>query len=461
MKKYFMFAAVVTAGMLASCSSESLTGSDPESPTPAQEELVPIQIGVSNNLSAKLQTRGAGTVGDIEDGTTSAEESHWQGEKVNIYMFEKGTLNLAKDGENNTIYDHTLLTTPNTGVSTGIAQEITVAGLIKHKYYPVTGNYDFWGYYADDAATADPTINGQTDVTVPFKINGTQDLMVAKAVPTADQATIIGGWTEPERFYSAFAARKDIQPEMKFNHLLTRLTFSILAGNNVARGFKELNPGAGNWALPTTGKYTGVFVKSIKVKSKETGKIVAAYTGAEKSTSQLINFDTYVGTVDDDYSDYVWFNLMGKRNADDPTQLDPLYDGTVIFDGPTPNIETYLDLAPGNADNFAKIIWPQQIDPDLANSVGGALLVSTESSYIMEIELGQYYLDLEDPVDASNNQYKVIYSILKKPIALTSGSFQQGYSYNVMVTLYGIEEIQIKTTLASWQQGDNIEIVGD
>ena len=44
MKKSFMFVAVAAAGMLASCSSESLTGSDPKIEPTTQEDRVPIEI---------------------------------------------------------------------------------------------------------------------------------------------------------------------------------------------------------------------------------------------------------------------------------------------------------------------------------------------------------------------------------------------------------------------------------
>ena len=61
MKKSFMFVAVAAAGMLASCSSESLTGSDPKI-EPTQEDRVPIEIGVAT-AQTKAITRGVGTVG--------------------------------------------------------------------------------------------------------------------------------------------------------------------------------------------------------------------------------------------------------------------------------------------------------------------------------------------------------------------------------------------------------------
>ena len=66
MKKYFLFAAV--AGMLASCSSESLTGSDPNI-EPTQEERVPIQLSVASP-SVRATTRGTGTVGGYYGGSS-------------------------------------------------------------------------------------------------------------------------------------------------------------------------------------------------------------------------------------------------------------------------------------------------------------------------------------------------------------------------------------------------------
>ena len=94
MKKSFMFVAVAAAGMLASCSSDSLTaGPDPKI-EPTQEDLVPIEISVATPV-ARAATRGTGTVGGVGTG-----DNKWYGQRINAFMFVKGSLTLATETEN-------------------------------------------------------------------------------------------------------------------------------------------------------------------------------------------------------------------------------------------------------------------------------------------------------------------------------------------------------------------------
>lgn len=449
MKKYFMFVAVAAAGMLASCSSDSLTaGSDPTI-EPTLEERVPIKISVA---SPKLKgvTRSVGTVGDTLGGTNV-----WLKEKVKVFMFVKNSnpLTLATD-ENGSIYDDTELTTPN-NVPSGIANEIVAGGdSIKYKYYPSVGNFDFWGYYIDDANNG-AIDRGATAYKVPFKIKGCQDLMVAKADTTTAQYDIItdrnsgtpSPWPDQDRFYSAYSARRNVQPDMTFKHLLTRLTFSVVGKDYKAIGWKEtVTPGV--YALPGSGVYDGVFVKSIKAKSKETGNIIAAYTGDAKPTTELIEFN----------GDYVMLPLGTKRGERTTNLVDSLYDQTT-FSTATWNNKAAMEalLTIGNA-NWDSIMRPKTIDPTNATPIGGALLVSPEDSYDLEIELGQYLL-VEDsyPVPGSNSQYEVRY--FKVPYTITPTKVNgttQGVSYNVKITLFGFEKIEVTTTLEAWTPGEEI-----
>ena len=475
MKKYFLFAAV--AGMLASCSSESLTGSDPNI-EPTQEDRVPIEINVAS-AQTKAITRGVGTVGDVSTGTNI-----WQGEKVNVFMFEKGTLTLATDGTN-ALYDNVALTTPDDGTSaSGIAYEYYDSDAtpgddrVRYKYYPISGNFDFWGYYADDAAGApvrDAAAPNTTKITVPFSIDGTQDLMVAKAKLTDAQndntnptyAAWHAAGVDQSRYYSAYAARKNIQPDMTFNHLLTRLTFSVLAGNDETRGFTAAGP-----ALPADDEiYTGVFIKSIKVESLKDGELIVAYTGTDKALTDLISFTESATPA---AADSLWMDLPGERTG---ATLPPLYNPAVFEDGTQANAPWTTEYLAANnllainegtgANSHWSEIWrpktlataPATPNP-VGDPIGGAILVAPDDSYIVEVELGQYLLESEDmPVGSGNNEtHKVVYTKFRKEITPTKvNGTTQGVSYNVKMTLYGFERIEITTTLQPWAPGAEIE----
>ena len=126
--------------------------------------------------------------------------------------------------------------------------------------------YDFYGYYIDDAAVESAVSAGAvvptetaTSIYVPFRINGTQDLMVAKADPAVD----VEGATETvesTRAYSAYAARRGVQPTLRFRHLLSRFNF-------------EIKPGAAS--------ADNVTVDSIALVSKVEGELVVVSANAE------------------------------------------------------------------------------------------------------------------------------------------------------------------------------------
>ena len=136
-------------------------------------------------------------------------------------------------------------------------------------YYSGSNIYKFFGYYVDDAAvnadftaldpadsdpvpvivtegTADPAITAATlendGVYIPFQINGSQDIMIAKAERKTDVGT---SGVDSTRCYSAYAARRGIQPNLVFQHQLSRFTFEIksgsIAGNTVSVESYERN----------------------------------------------------------------------------------------------------------------------------------------------------------------------------------------------------------------------------
>ena len=214
MKKSLMFAAILAAGFMASCSNEDKSfdaGNNDADKTPI--------LFTMNNGAVNVTTRGTGAVGDVA-GSTNV----WRSEKLYVSMFKKGTLDLAPDKElpGGIIFSNTAITAP---ASTAAANS-GVAEYEGYKYYPQTGNYDFFAYHVSDAAT-DGEIAAASD-----KIDGSQDLMVAKADMTEEQrAAFVAdpnvGEGKADRYYSAFSARKNVQPHFQFEHLLSRFVFII------------------------------------------------------------------------------------------------------------------------------------------------------------------------------------------------------------------------------------------
>ena len=424
MKKLFLMGAVASLGLLASCSSDDdlSTGGN------GKDGLQQIKIGMG--VQANVATRGTGTVGAV-----GAENNTWAKQTVNVYMLNKGTLDLAKFGDD-PIYENTVLTTPADNAS-GIASEL-VGGVPQYKYYPTTKTaFDFWGYRLDDAndatGTADqegtdskvavtsgkyvPYTSGDS-LLIGFKIDGTQDIMAGKAVPTEEEIAKCGG---VDNIYSAFAARRDVQPNIKFEHLLSRLNFQVLAG-----------------AESTTDANTGVKVTGITVKSKATGKLVIAYQG-EATTFANVSDQLIVDKDADAEKDAALLKELKvmQRDASSTSLTDNLVDLQPV----TPKWNNGMAMA---------------------TQVGEALLAIPADKYEITINLKQKVQvkgDKGHPTDPDDFQEKeYTYTADLKNTVNPEKGFEPGYSYNVTITVYGLSEIQITTTLIPWKDGGNIEM---
>ena len=264
MNKKFYLALVATAALFASCSSDDVIGNAREN---ALDENAPakIEIGIAPTVEV---SRGTGRVGDTSTG------DQWKGQKFSVLMLEKGTMNGAYEdmARNIPIFKGTKMTATGTAVVSLDDNAI---------YYPTTSAngaavYDFWGYRLDnsevlnggevdfqgyDGATADM-------IKVPFKIDGTQDIMVATTAPS-DAAYAAAN---PNNIFSAKSARNGVKPNLSFKHLLTSLTFKVKAKS------RDITTAASN---PTTDAnwQAGYQITNITLKSKATGELVVAYTG--------------------------------------------------------------------------------------------------------------------------------------------------------------------------------------
>ena len=490
MKKSFIFATMAAAVLFAGCSSSDDLASNPggEQGVDANTDLVAIEIGVASK-SASMTMRGTGTVGDIQGEATNI----WNGEQINVLMYNinaDGTPTFNFTGGNTPLYNGTALVTPlkieNT--ASGIAKEISsgdpytepATAKYKVKYYPTTGRSDFWGYYLGGygavAANTSAASNGGTlvekdDVTIPYRsvefaIDGTHDLMVAKAPTTANitgidptiftaealttnqEAEITADATLAARAkansYSATAARQGLQPDLVFKHVLSRLQFKVVAGNQKAAD-------------------CGVTVTAIKVRSKKTGQLIVAYDyskGAYVEADRIIwdavkaeeAFDVVPAiAIGDEVTDNKYFPALAlkeRTSAADRT-MKALTPVTLTWADPT---------TPGTGTDI--------------KSLGEALLVAPQDSYYIIVEYtinsgseAAWYnnppSDLTpgpitpgtDPVAQPPLESKVVRTT-KESDGVTPKAFAAGESYLITITLYGPEQIKITATLTGWSQSD-------
>ena len=340
MNKKFYFALAATAALFASCSSDDLS----QAPSLNGAEGNPdgaIKLSIAN--ASQGSTRGTGTVGNT-DGTSA----QWAGQKVNVYMLKTGTLDQAYELKDDGTDDATKPLFENQEMVVEQGQAALILDIVANthttdptwkdrtvtnKYFPGSGVYDFWGYRVDDAAKGAPNVSG-TSLVVPFEIDGSQDLMSGKATPTLNANGKIDGVyggaaveVDPSKAYSAYTARREIDPVLHFKHQLARFTFQVKGANAaccVAAG--ETNPDKLAKAIN---------VKEIKVKgSKYKGDLVIAYTGAapdpitwDAATTDLLLKQRVKKVVTPAAGNY--YGIKVVRAADDPTTGDLRYTYTV------------------------------------------------------------------------------------------------------------------------------------
>lgn len=416
MKKMFFFA-LAAAGMLTACSNDDTLGGNGEQNVSEQQ----IRLGVA---SSKVQTRGTGTVGGMTDA-----ENVWAGQTLWVYMLQKGSMDLAyykapavgtTAAAETEVFNNKKFNAPNAADNTKSGLATTADGTIA--YYPVSGNYDFWGYRVDDAVAGDPVVKLVNDAgdevaadqatkrVVDITIDGSQDIMAGKAVPSTDEVTKLGNYAD--NFYSAYAARKGVQPNITFNHLLTRFTFEVRAGSKATAG------------LPAGGNTDAVKVTGVSVDSKTTGTLTVAYTGATKEAAELLTFTGDASAL-----------TLKQRDA-------ALADNNAPLVALEPVSLTWTD----DAATIGDVI-----------KVGEALLVAPgETEYPLTISLSQ---DVLEQLTGA----KVTRPLEQKATIKMDGTkkFEPGKSYKVTITVYGLQEIEVTATLVPWADGGSIDIDDD
>lgn len=418
--KKMLFFALAAAGMLSACSNEENLSGSGEGSTPK------IQLGVSNSLG--VSTRGTGTVGDLD-----GADNVWAGQELYVYMLNKGEMSLGlykNPDQANTdlgtpVFDNEKFFAPNGEQS---AEAKTQSGKIA--YYPVSGNYDFWGYRVDDAAQGTPYMvdadGNNTDVeadavkrVVDVKIDGSQDIMTGKAALVNGDVDKLGAY--PENYYSAYAARKDVQPNIAFNHNLTRFTFEVRAGSKGTCG--QIVNGDVADAVRVTG---------ISVKSKTDGKLTVAYKGdAPESVLEFPGNFEDVATA---------LSLKQRSTTGEADHNEPL---------------VALEEVP--------LTWgTQEADKADVIKVGEALLVAPgETSYPFTVDLKQVVKTNEDGTTEELNLQQNTQIVIPVAQGEDAVKFEAGKSYKVTITVYGLERIVVTATLVPWKDGGSIDIDDD
>lgn len=477
MKKQFFYAAMALA-VMSSCSNDNDPGVVPN-PDEGNNDKVAIELGVSNP-SVTVNTRGHGSVGDVE-----GVNNHWSSQQLFIYMIDKATGIEAEDPVGTKILDNTPTTglkfyAPKDGSSTDIRiyKDYTAEqnnGVIQYKYYPANGTYKFYGYHLDDAIidagqptiTADPTSKATSMMVNGITIDGTQDILGAAtiALPTEQNtanadapyyiANAISEWAKlvSDYQFSARTARNKIKPILKFEHQLARLQFYIRAGNETAAEL-EYDATTSLWkereSTDTQPVSLGMQVTRITL-NEMVNKInmnltnVDATTQAEKPVSTKVDENTasfYIHQKNPTTGELEVNTIEGDTKNDLTESVSPKY--------------------PWNHAN--KPTEESDIDATLGTKVGEPILFFPNGDIKFTINLKQYLIDTENETDNSftydwktNSADLTLYEkAIAKAEASGSLKFEPGKSYNVYLTIYGFERIEITAELTAWEEGGDI-----
>ena len=438
MKKNLFFAMTAIC-VMASCSKDSdvAGGSD-------NDQEAAIQLSVTSQ-NARATTKGIGMVG----GQTT-ETNVWNGETVNIYAIEKHftaettpydtySYQFTYDGTSTTVNGDLLLINNEPAIAPTATVEPMNQSKLDWKdnitrYFPRTKAYDFFGYHIDDASTGDPEIievaSKDSAIAVPFIIDGSQDLMVAKAILTDDQKALLPA-ADQGKAYSAYTARKDVQPNMTFNHQLTQLNFNVYAGNK----------GGEN-----------IFIKEIRVKSRNTGKLLVVYN---PSVTDYIQWEETPQ----------FLKLQEEAASATPTdKLVALNNGITWYITSASEYEMNIPATkPSDMSMFSKYHpeWKEGAAKQDSVSIGAGILVAPAgaSTYDVEFDVVQYYDIDGNRIPFSQSTYSYPTQRIPPPTTgKSAGEFQAGWAYNINLTVWGLQKIDITAVLTAWQDGGSIPV---
>ena len=400
MRRYlYIFASAL---LLLSCTDDSYRGTvDIDG---VSDEPMPVIVVVGNPDNMFI-SKGSGAI--------DSETEVWKNAPIYVYSFRK---------DMNTSFDLTSSENPveclvdgsrdRNGAMSGkmarigeLDSYVTWEGPEEAVYYPFnTEPYDFYAYYIDDMEISDTDFDRTTDeISFPVEIDGSQDLMSAKA-SLLDEQLDNSGYTDEDKAnianyaYSAYTAALNIQPVIYFKHHLVRLRFDVYPG------FDE-----------TTGKK--IYVDRIEVRSKTRGVFTVASRSADRMGVDFSGDDRSVGerpllALKDRGG--AELQSVELPYAEDGIGMENVYEGTPV-------------------------------------RIGESLLVAPDTEY-------QVVLTLTEVLESGRSIQNRSVTYLRTG---SGSSFLPGNQYTVRFAVYGVTEVQTSVTLTPWGDGGSLDIGHD
>ncbi|MDO4496329.1 MAG: fimbrillin family protein [Bacteroidales bacterium] len=268
-------------------------------------------------------------------------------------------------------------------------------------YYPMVGTYRFMGYHVDDAkTTAAKKIENASKLQIDVEYDGTQDIMVATDT----------------KYYSTQTARKGQIPNLVFKHQLARLNVYVVAGDTsaVVRNPKDT---------------LGIKTKMTKAYNNDKDKVFVKKQGVFLD-SLFINDQFSKGYLLVSADSCAW-----RFTTDKKANFKMAMDAKMIKD----NL---------NGGQITKV--PQYL---------GEVLVKPETSYYTDFNISEYVNQIPDTIAPDKRHRK--YSKIKIAPPKGKTRFSPGYSYDVKITVYSMENIAVTAQLTPWNPGGSTTIDPD
>lgn len=394
MKKLYVYVALAAMGVMAACSKNDNVDPQGNGGNTVIDDNSPVavELGVKGiDLDVNVSSKAQGSV-DAWDASQT----------LYVYAIDRSDAQFA----NTPLIDNISASSPATGAQNNVLNLVqpASAGQYAGEYFYFQGStvYDFYGYYVDDAVEGTPTPS-RTDgtITLPITITGAQDIMLAKADPAVD----IEASTDPnkgqvtsETAYSAFAARRGIQPTLEFQHQLARFTFNIV-------------PGSASGDLVT--------VTAIELQSNTTGTLqIAPAVEAGQPTILSQATPAYLSLANETSgANNLPYNVPEYTGADQ----DPIKVGESLM------------VMPGQTSYNLRVSMTQDGNGDTDLPVNA-----------LETVIAATNVDTNDDgaVDGV-------------------ATFEAGKTYEITIKVYGMERIEVSATLKAWEDGGSVVIDPD
>lgn len=301
-------------------------------------------------------------------------------------------------------------------------------------YYNEDRRYEFFGYYVDDAASVAPTVGTDKDyISLAVKIDGSQDLMLAKTDKDADNVTDLN----PNRLYSAYSARHGVTPNLVFKHLLSRFNVYVKSGD-----------------ASVTNDIT---ITSFAIKSKTDGTIFIAYKDHTAAGDE--NHPDLTVTSAETY-----LPIWRVSNDPEPNTLQRLLDGNLDVEG---FVNEYTEKYTSSITDS----WPDLNKDEPDPPLGTVMVMPYEEEYEIKIGLKQrhYYDGNKETITTYTVKFADLLSPDQDPkrtagrpeITDLDSKAMPGHKYDLNVVVYGLQEIKVTVSLQEWVDSGNFVVDQD